>query len=149
MGDSPQGGLTTAPKSSVADFQRSRMNEKTKEEFQDVLKAHKGCDNSEIDISSYSDDINVNGSLSRDSSIQFFKSIGAPEPILKTLKEGHFSKFHSEVPSYEKRNNRSFYEHEEFAVQAVTFLIEKGKVEVLAHKPFIVNPLSVAVQLYI
>ena len=28
----------------------------------------------------------------------------------------------------------------------MTSLIEKGKVEVLAHRPFIVNPLSVAVQ---
>ena len=31
-------------------------------------------------------------------------------------------------------------------IQAVTSLIEKGKVEVLSHKPYIVNPLSVAVQ---
>ena len=115
------------------------MAVKTKREFHDVLKAHEGCNIANIVISDYSDDVNVNGSLSRDSSLQFFRSIGASEPIMRTLKEGHFSKFHTKVPRYEKRNNRSFYEHEEFAVQAVSSLIEKGKVEVLDHKPYIVN----------
>ena len=138
---------TRAPiKSDVADIQRSKMADKTRKDFEDVMKVHNGCNNLDIDISNYSDERNVNGSLSQESSLKFFESIGAPEPILRTLREGHFSHFHSEVPVYEKRNNRSFYDNEEFAVQAVNSLIEKGKVEVLSHKPHIVNPLSVAVQ---
>ena len=88
--DSPREQWTTVRRNNVADQQRSQLSDKTKENFQDILKAHKGCDNSGIDISNYSDDVNVNGSLSRESSIQFSKSLGASEPILRTLKEGHF-----------------------------------------------------------
>ena len=66
----PQEGPTTVRTSSnVADQQRRRMAVKTKEEFHDVLKAHEGCNIANIVISDYSDDVNVNGSLSRDSNL--------------------------------------------------------------------------------
>ena len=55
--------MTVRTSSNVANQQRRRMAVKTKREFQDVLKAHEGCNIANIDISDYFDDLNVNGIL--------------------------------------------------------------------------------------
>ena len=60
--------------------------------------------------------------------------------------EGHHPILKSEVPKFERKNNKSYFQNEEFAIDAVFQLIKKGKVEVIDHKPHVVNPLSVAIQ---
>ena len=133
---------------SVANIERAEKSGATKAKFEDILNVSNvtDCQNISIDLDSFSDDINVNGSLCKPESVQFFKKLGASDYIIKTLTDGHYSTFTNDVPSYERRNNKSFYEHEEFAVNDILELIKKGKVEVLNSKPHIVNPLSVAVQ---
>ena len=133
---------------SVANIERAEKSGATKAKFEDILNVSNvtDCQNISIDLDSFSDDINVNGSLCKPESVQFFKKLGASDYIIKTLTDGHHSTFTNDVPSYERRNNKSFYEHEEFAVNDILELIKKGKVEVLNSKPHIVNPLSVAVQ---
>ena len=98
------------------------------------------------DFSSYSDELDAAGSLCRPSSVEFFKQLGAPAYIIKTLSKGHYPELREKVPEYERRNNNSYFEHKEFAVNEVKKLIQKGRVVVVTAKPYIVNPLSVAVQ---
>ena len=76
----------------------------------------------------------------------FFEKIGASSFVLNTLRNGHKPLLTSDVPNYEKDNNRSFEQHSDFGVKEIWKLIEDKKVELVSKKPKIVNPLSVAVQ---
>ena len=132
----------------VADRARRERATGVQSKFFDILQvnASANCDSIEVDLDSYSDDINVNASLSSPSSVEFFRRIGASDFILDTLINGHKSTLSEIVHPYERRNNKSFFEHEEFAIKSILELVEKGKVELVSEKPHIVNPLSVAVQ---
>ena len=122
----------------------SKLNIRTK--FQDIVAVSKSCAGIDADFSSYTDEIDVAGSLCTESSVKFFESIGASEYILNSLRNGHHSKLIGEVPPYERDNNKSFFEHEEFAINTLMGLISKGRIKLTKEKPYIVNPLSVAVQ---
>ena len=104
------------------------------------------CESIGVDITNYTDDVNVKGYLCRPSSVKFFKTIGANDYIIRTLADGHHSTFSEQPPPFEWRNNLSYYEHEDFALTQILELISKGKAEILDHKPHTVNPFSVAVQ---
>ena len=79
-------------------------------------------------------------------SLSLSLSLGANDYVLETLSKGHHSKFTSEVPRYERRNNNSYFEHKSFADNTIMNLLKKKRVEIVKEKPYIVNPLSVAVQ---
>ena len=126
--------------------QRETIATNVRNQFDDVFKVTSNCEDVKVDISNYSDDIDISGSLSYKKSVEFFERLGASEFVLKTLREGHYPNLISEVPSFEKRNNISYYQHKEFADGQILELIKKGKVEIVSKKPLILNPLSVAVQ---
>ena len=65
---------------------------------------------------------------------------------METLRYGHKPVLIGEVPQYEKSNNRSFFEHQDFALTELDNLIKAKKVEIVSKPPYVVNPLSVAVQ---
>ena len=138
----------SAPGENVANVQRSNKDESIKSKYDDIFQVsdNSKCRKFDVDISNYSDEINVAGSLSKPSSIEFFKSIGASSYIIDTLTYGHKSTFTGAVPRYERRNNRSYFEYESLAVSTILELIDKGKVELLDEKPYIVNPLSMVPQ---
>ena len=142
------GNRTPSAGEDVADIDRSQKAIAIRDKFSDVLdvSSFSNCGSFNTDYSDYSDDINVAGSLSLPSCVKFFKDIGASEFIVNTLAHGHKSVFHEHVPPYERKNNRSYYEHEEFAIGQLLDLIKKGKAKIVKEKPYIVNPLSVAVQ---
>ena len=132
----------------VSDYQRKQKAADIRDKFSDVLNVSKfsNCGSFNVDYSQYKDDINVAASLSKPSCVEFFRKIGASEFILNTLTYGHKSVFLEKVPSYERRNNRSFHEHEEFATKEILDLISKGKAKIVKDRPYFVNPFSVAVQ---
>ena len=133
------GDVSEQARATVADEVRSRFN--------DVFEVSKSDCNilDESDLERV-EECNVAGRLSLPDSIRFFESIGASEFVLKTLREGHFSKFKSPVPPLERKNNGSFFKHQEWAVQEVKNLIKLKKVEVVQEKPYCVLPLHVVVQ---
>ena len=49
---------------------------------------------------------------------------------METLRYGHKPVLIGEVPQYEKSNNRSFFEHQEFALTELDNLIKAKKVEI-------------------
>ena len=94
--------------------ERQKVTDDVRTEFNDIFKVNSNCDYVKVDIAGYSDSIDVAGSLSDRSSVEFFETLGASEFVLKTLREGHHPSLISEVPSFEKRNNRSYYENKDF-----------------------------------
>ena len=131
----------------VAEVHRANVADSVRSKFNDVFEASTVNCNilDESDLSKVSE-VNVACRLNRPESVRFFESINAPSNILKTLREGHHSSFHSFVPPLERKNNGSFYKHEQWAVQEVKNLISLGKVEVVQSKPYCVLPLHVVVQ---
>ena len=130
----------------ISQAEREREKQSVRLKNDDIFQVNTNCGELVSDFGNYSDDFDVAGSLCRPSSVAFFKQMGASPYIIKSLSEGHHSKLKGQVPRYEKRNNNSFYEHEEFAVGEIKKLIAKGRVVIVKEQPFIVNPLSVAVQ---
>ena len=119
-----------------------------REKFEDVVQVSDRCHEFEKgDIENARDDFSVAGRWSNPKHVEFFQSIGASNFIINTLKSGHKPSLIAEVPDFERDNNKSFTEdHLEFGMGEIKKLIESGKVEIVTHKPKIVNPLSVAVQ---
>ena len=132
----------------VADLERKQKSVSIKRNFDDIFQVNSisDCKSIKVDVSDYSDDVNVAGSLSKSSSVEFFRTLGASDFIIQTLSDGHHSTFTEQPPQYERRNNLSYLEHEDFAVSEILELVSKGKVELLDQKPYVVNPFSVAVQ---
>ena len=126
---------------------REEKAEAVKSTFSDVFRVSNNC--SEISretLDNFSDQVSVAGRLSRPSSIEFFKSIGASEFLLNVLKNGHHSKFNSEVPEMLRKNNGSFYKHIEFGMSEVNNLLATNRIEIVSVKPHCVLPLHVVVQ---
>ena len=103
----------------VSDCQRKQKAVDIRIKFSDVLNVSQfsDCGSFSTDYSDYCDNINVTASMNRPSCVEFFRKLGASEYILNTLSQGHKSIFLQEVPSYERGNNRSFYEHQDFATK--------------------------------
>ena len=115
--------------------------------FEDIVSVSESCESIDHDFATYTDKIDVAGSLCTESSVKFFEKIGANDYILNSLKNGHHSKLTSEVPPYERSNIKSFFEHEDFAIKTLLDLVSKGRIKLTTKENLhIVNPLSVAVQ---
>ena len=149
----PSGLLTQLPTTvphSEADVSwaaRNAEKERVRNKFSDVIQVSDSChEYGEFDIENARDDFSVAGRLSRPEHVKFFGKMGAHKFILDTLQHGHKPTLTAEVPNYERRNNNSYKEHKEFAVKEILKLIKDKKVEVVNHKPRIVNPLSVQVE---
>ena len=90
------------------------------------------------------DDFSVAGRLSEPKYVKFFESLGASKYVLNTLQNGHKPHLISEVPDFERDNNKSFGQYIDFGMGEIFKLIKDKKVEIVSKKPKIVNPLSVA-----
>ena len=126
---------------------RAQRGDDVKCKFDDILTVSDSCHTfGEHDIENARDDFSVAGRWSNPDFIRFFESLGASNFILNTLKYGHKPSLIASVPDYERDNNKSFsVEHIEFGMGEIKKLIDSRKVEIVSHKPKIVNPLSVAV----
>ena len=93
-----------------------------------------------------SNDISVAGGFSQLEVIKLFESIGASNYILETLRNRLKPMLSGQVPRFERANNKSYYEHEDFAINELNTLLLDDKIELVSLMPRVVNPLSVAVQ---
>ena len=133
--------------SDVVDAQRSGRKDDVRSKFDDVFQVCDDCSKfGDFDIENVSNDFSVAGRLNRPESVEFFRHIGASSYVIDSLTHGHKPFLSSEVPIYDRGNNKSFLEHQDFALEEIKNLIAGGKVELVTHKPRVVNPLSVAVQ---
>ena len=140
----PKGKSSSA--ADVAILQRSERQKTVREKCDDIFEVSDDCAKFGCpDITKMSNDFSVAGRLGKDR-LGFFKSIGACKLVLDTLEFGHKPVLSGEVPSYDRGNNKSYYEHLDFAAGEIDSLISSGKVEIIDRKPKIVNPLSVAIQ---
>ena len=134
-------------KTDVSGVARETEKARVREKYTDIFQVSDSCHTyAEFDIENARDDFSVAGRLSRPEHVAFFKEMGAHKFILDTLQDGHKPTLTADVPNYERRNNNSYREHEDFAVSEILKLIKNKKVEVVKHKPRIVNPLSVQVE---
>ena len=88
--------------------------------------------------------LSVKGNLRHN--IKFWKSIGAPYYILSIIENGYKLPFVSLPEPVKLRNNKSARLHADFVDQAIHELVFSGRICVVAQKPLVVNPLSVAIQ---
>ena len=146
----PQGSITHEPNESgspgienVADLHKSGVTAETRSKFDDIFLV--GSLDSKLETI-YDDNVNVAGRFSQPNHVTFFREIGAPTFILNSLEFGHKSSLSADVPCFERKNNQSFFQNESFAVEEVKRLISLGRVEIVDHKPHIVNPLTVVIQ---
>ena len=77
----------------------------------------------------------------------FWRAIGAPNFILRTIKQVHKLPFASLPVTVRLRNNKSAHLHATFVDQAVLELVNLGRVCRVCKQPFIVSPMSVSIQL--
>ena len=143
----PASWLQTSRETEVSTAARTLRSDQVKCKFDDILTVSDSCHTFEnYDIENARDDFSVAGRWSNPKFIKFFESIGASSYILDTLRYGHKPSLIASVPNYERENNKSFsVEHIDFGMGEIKKLIDSGKVEIVSHKPKIVNPLSVAV----
>ncbi|CAC5397425.1 unnamed protein product [Mytilus coruscus] len=78
--------------------------------------------------------------------IQFWKHIGANEFVINTIKHGYVIPFLQTPTSMSFKNNKSANVHSKFVNEAISELLNIGCVIETPFQPFVVNPLSVAVQ---
>ena len=76
--------------------------------------------------------------------IDIWHGIGASEFVINTIKEGYIIPFLQTPKQMHCRNNKSAFVHEKFVDDAISELVESGCVKLVPFKPYIVNPLSVA-----
>ena len=130
----------------VAAAQRSGRSAEVRQKFCDIFEVSDCCENfGDPDIENVSNDFSVAGRLGKDR-VPFFKAIGACKLVLDTLEFGHKPFLSGEVPRYDRGNNKSYYEHIDFAAGEIESLIKSKKVEIVQEKPRMINPLSVALQ---
>lgn len=145
----PEGCKLSGESSLPLDSSReSRLKKESgvREKFNDVFKVSNCNIFEESFFDSVTDDVSVAGRLSQPSSIEFFESIGASEFVLNTLRRGHHPRLMSSVPSFERKNNGSFFKHLDFATSEIRKLIDSNRVELVSSKPHLVLPLHVVVQ---
>ena len=84
----------------------------------------------------------VKGSLK--SKFSFWKEIGANKFVLDTIQNGYSLPFDKLPHSNYLENNKSALQNDSFVKEAITDLLQSGSVIEVDHKPFVVNPLTVA-----
>jgi hypothetical protein len=77
-------------------------------------------------------------------SVEFWKSIQAPDFIISVIETGYVIPFVNVPTNLHMKNNRSACNNEDFVSGAVSELLETGCVRRVPFKPTVVNPLSVA-----
>ena len=87
---------------------------------------------------------NIKGSLKR--RISFWKTIGTPRFILDVIELGYKLPFGTLLESVHLRNNKSAETHAAFVDEAISELVNSGRVDLVSTAPYVVNPLSVSVQ---
>ena len=124
---------------------RTSEEARVRDKFSDIYKVSESCDQFGMhDIEDVTDDFSVAGRLSEPKYVKFFESLGASKYVLNTLKNGHKPHLISDVPDFERDNNKSFGQYIDFGMGEIFKLIKDKKVEIVSKKPKIVNPLSVA-----
>jgi len=78
--------------------------------------------------------------------VQFWERIGANQSVIDIIKKGYVIPFLKNPPSMSFRNNKSAFLHSEFVDGALKDLLDTGCIIKTPFQPFVVNPLSVAVQ---
>lgn len=78
--------------------------------------------------------------------IQFWKHIGANEFVINTIKHGYVISFLQTPTSMLFKNNKSANVHSKFVNEAISELLNIGCIIETPFQPFVVNPLSIAVQ---
>ena len=86
----------------------------------------------------------VKGRLSKN--IDFWKSIGANDFIIETIRDGYKIPFYSLPESCKLKNNKSARDESQFVSEAILDLIKRVLVVKCETAPYIVNPLTVSVQ---
>ncbi len=99
---------------------------------------------SEIDNGAVHAGVNVKGRLRRH--LDFWKRIGAPEYILSGIRDGYRLPFVQFPPRKDIKNNKSASMHSVFVQEAINELITSGRVLEVDQAPWVINPLSVAIQ---
>ncbi|XP_076099880.1 uncharacterized protein LOC143069233 [Mytilus galloprovincialis] len=89
-------------------------------------------------------DIIVKGRLKEN--IQFWIDIGAYDYIIDTIRDGYKIPFYSTPPSTYLFNNLSALKNSDFVHTAIQDLLHRGLIVQCDQRPFVVNPLTVAVQ---
>lgn len=85
----------------------------------------------------------VKGRLAKN--YDFWVKIGANDFVLDTIKNGYVIPFLSPPPSMFLKNNKSALSNAEFVNQEVKDLVDSGCVYEVPFTPYVVNPLSVAI----
>ena len=80
------------------------------------------------------------------SHIEFWIHMGASDFVINTIKNGYVIPFIRNPPPMRFKNNNSALIHSDFVDQAIAELLDIGCVVKTPFQPFVVNPLSVAVQ---
>lgn len=88
-------------------------------------------------------DKGVKGNLCKH--IKFWESIGANQFVLDTIREGYVVPFESIPPCMYFKNNKSAKDNIEFEDKSVSELLEIGCMQEVPFRPYVVSPLSVAV----
>ena len=123
------------------------MKDGVREKFNDIFQVRSDCEEfGLVDIENVTNDFSVAARLNRPEYIKFFEHIGACDFVINTLKNGHNPQLIGEVPQYDRGNNKTYYEHQTFALGEIKNLIAQGKAELVDKKPWVVNPLGVKVE---
>ena len=126
---------------------RDKDDNDIREKFKDVFQVKDDCSSfGDFDIENVGNDCSVAGRLNEPKYVEFFRSLGTSDYVMNTLENGHKPVLSGEVPRYDRGNNKSFYEHQDFAVAEIKNLIAQGKAELVEEKPWVVNPLGVSVE---
>ena len=89
-------------------------------------------------------DVRVPGRIGRPEYFEFWRdTLNAPDFVLNVIKEGYKFPFEATPPASFCRNNKSFYEHKDFAFQELMRLESLGCIERVDKQPYITLPLSV------
>ena len=88
--------------------------------------------------------ISVKGNLLK--SIDYWRSLGAPDFILNIIRDGYKIPFISTPPPQQFRNNASAFKESDFVGEAISELLSGNRVEEIFSTPDILNPLTVSIQ---
>ena len=88
--------------------------------------------------------ISVKGNLLK--SIDYWRSLGAPDFILNIIRDGYKIPFISTPPPRQFRNNASAFKESDFVGEAISELLSDNRVEEIFSAPDILNPLTVSIQ---
>ncbi|XP_062618634.1 uncharacterized protein LOC134280240 [Saccostrea cucullata] len=85
----------------------------------------------------------VKGNLAKH--VEYWKSIVASDFVIDTINNGYVVPFQTAPSPMKFKNNKSALENVEFVNSSISDLLESGCIEKVSFQPFVVSPLSVAV----